>query len=341
MPKRFLDTNDEFGEMEVQEPSVEPSTMEPMTTQSRTSNSSSSVTGGRAHHGETQITKKTTRFNPIDETEQVIMPYRSRGSLSMPNNATDAAKVTFRLNSIYDIIHATLTDYNAEKVAGPDTADAAAGSKEVPHYRAYWEKLYNYWHVIKCEWTFNYRMQYRVDQEGMQDWCLVLYEHGLQPPPTQTDILGTKQLIPWYLRKYHPHVRKVNVKTFTNGYKSATDNRNGSSTYQEEWQTVSGEFQPGNIKHEVVEDEYNQTWHKFTEVPPTAEKLTIMLQPNDRAMADSFAVRPATTDGNTLDYEMIMVFTVQLKDRKFQFQFLQQGSDFPGTNDFLVLPAPL
>jgi hypothetical protein len=334
MPKRFLDTNDEF-DMEVQEPTTEAMTVQ------RTSSASNSVTTGRAHHGETQVSKKTTRFNPIDETEQVIMPFRARGTLVMEQNVADAAKVTFRLNSIYDIIHATLTDYNAEKAPGPDTEDAAAGSKEVPHYRAYWEKLYNYWHVMKCEWTFNYRLANLVDQDGKQDWALLLYEHGLQPPPTQTDVAGVKQLIPWYLRKYHPHVRKVNVKTYTTGYVSSTTNRNGVSTYQEQWQTVSGEFQPGNIKHEVVEDEYNQTWHKFLEVPPTAEKLTIMFQPNDRAMESDFKVRNGGNMSNTLEYEMVMVFTVQLKDRKFQFQFLQQGSDFPGTNDFLVLPAAL
>ena len=334
MPKRNLDSMDDY-DMEIQEPSILP-----MTTQSANATTSGSETKGRGHHGETQVSKKTTRFNPIDETEQVIMPFRARGTLLMDQNASDAAKVTFRLNSIYDIIHGSLTGYNSEKAPGADTPDAA-GSQEIPHYRPYWEKLYNYWHVIKCEWTFNYRLKSRVNQDGEQDWALILYEHGLQPPPTQTDINGTKQLIPWYLRKYHPHVRKVNVKTFTTGYASATENRNGYSTYQEEWQTVSGEFQPGNIKHEVVEDEYNQTWHKFTQVPPTAEKLTIMFQPNDRAMTDTFKVKDGSIMGNTLEYEMVMVFTVQLKDRKFQFQFLQQGSDFPETKDFLALPAPL
>lgn len=331
MPKRFLDTNDEFGEMEVQEPSVEPSTMEPMTTQSRTSNSSSSVTGGRAHHGETQITKKTTRFNPIDETEQVVMPYQYKSTFNFTTNQQFATVMTFRLNSIYDIIHSFET-YNAEKDPVPDTDDGT-GFINVPHYRAYWEKLYKYWHVIKCDWKFHFRPSGTSTQAQNHDYCLLFYEHGLQTPPTSADLGGgIKQNIPWILRKYHPHVRKEHIKVWLD---NAAGGYSGHVTQQ--WQTVSGTFKPGFIKHEVVEDELNQTWHKWTEVPPTAEKLTIMMQPEDRSSDSTYT----NANNFSITYCMEMEFTVQMKDRIHTFQYLTQGTDFPATDNFLAQPAPL
>lgn len=296
---------------------------------------SSGVTAGRGHHGETQVTKKTTRFNPIDETEQVIMPYRTIGNMVCESNQRFATVLTFRLNSIYDIIQESLTNanYNTEKTPGPEIQpDIGTGVIQVPHYREYWKKLYNYWHVIKCDWTFHFRPSARYTETENVDYCLIAYEHGLQTPPTYASLGGSPEVvenIPWFIRKYHPHTRMQPIQVF----KAGADDH-----ITDTWQSMSGSFKPGNIAHEVVEDEFNQIWHKWTEVPPTAEKLTIMLQPKDRSMdTDGYKLFNALT----IRYVMTMEYTVQLKDRIHTFQYLTQGTDFPVTDNILQQPAPL
>lgn len=307
--------------------------MEIQTFSTEMARSSSNITGGRGHHGETQVTKKTTRFNPIDETEQVIMPYRSYGQMTFNSQQGYATTLTFRLNSIYDIRHAGET-FNVEKTPGPDTPDAA-GSIEIPHYRDYWSKLYNYWHVVKCDWKFHFRYQTLVDNTLDLDMCLIFYEHGLQSPPISASVApipAATQNIPWYIRKYHPHVRKMDVPVYLNAAS------NGNIPKNKQWSTQSGTFRPGNIAHEVVEDEYNQIWHKWAETPPTAEKLTIMLQPNDRAMLNANYTNYANM---VLNWYMEMEYTVQLKDRIHTFQYLTQGTDFPGTDNIILEVPPL
>jgi hypothetical protein len=310
--------------------------MEIQTFSTEMARSSSSVTAGRGHHGETMVSKKTTRFNPIDETEQVIMPYRVRGTMAFASNQRFATALTFRLNSIYDIIQSiNNADYNVEKIPVADSPDPP-GSIQVPHYREFWSKLYNYWHVVKCEWSFHYRYSAVVQQMTEVDYNLIIYEHGLQTPPTYADMGGSPveiQNIPWYIRKYHPHTRMVPIKTFM------ASSANGDVHVTNQWQTISGVFKPGNISHEVVEDEFNQTWHKWAEVPPTAEKLTILLQPKDRIMDENAGY---STSANTeIKYVMTMHYTVQLKDRIHTFQYLTQGTDFPQTSNILVQPSPL
>jgi hypothetical protein len=301
---------------------------------------SSSVTSGRAHHGETEVTYKVTRFNPVDKTQQVIMPWVHRGNMTFASGQLFATRRCFRLNSIYDIFSSNDSTYGTPVVdkgltPAPDTTDPSPNI-DIPAFREFWKGLYHYWHVVECKWKFHYRHSGPMFHNIETDATLCFYEHGMQNPPISTQVGGTQQNIPMYIRKYHPHLRVRKVKPWPAG--SDGVNIRSEMHGDEAWETMEGTFRPGNIAHEVVEDEFNQVWHKWNETPPTAEKLTIMLQPGDRVISLGTMTHGIEF---TVNYLMEMEFVVQLKDRILGFEFIGQGSNFPAGTEVLRIPPPV
>lgn len=329
----------EFGQIfseAVRNPNPTSSTM--TTTVNATSERlSTSTTAGRGHHGETDVDFKVTRYNPVDKTQQVIMPFVKKGVFGYATDGTIAQKLCFRLNSVFDIFSTTDQGTVIDKGENPaiDPSDGQ-NNREVPAFREFWKKLYHYWHVVECKWKFHYRYQNPREHFAPGNATLYFYEHGMQNPPDHALVNNVAQLIPGYIRKYHPHCRVARVKPWNSTRYEGTL-LTADKHCDELWDVTEGTFRPGMIAHEVVEDEFNQVWHKWGEVPPTAEKLTIMLQPGDRDLD------PATLKLNqsfNVMYYMEMEFVVQMKDRIFAFEFINQGSDFPGTLDIINIPPP-
>ena len=283
-----------------------------------------------SQHGETGVEMiNYSKFHPYKRVEQVLMPWYRSSGLNLGREATSASAITFRLNSIYDISHAAAA-FNNNTTPAADTADAAS-SIEVPAMREYWSKAYNYWHVIKCEWKFKFRPSttgglMKVDDNNK--YRLFFYEHGRQYPPVSQTIGGTTTFIPTYIRKYHPHVRTILIDN------KLKENQGMSENAGDRFQIMTGTWMPGDIQHEVAEDQFTQVWHKWTEVPPTAEKLTILLQPEDGFPT---AIASNGTDQYRISYSMEMVYTVQLKDLKTEFEFITQATGIAATTNIANL----
>lgn len=278
------------------------------------------TSGGQ--HGETGVDMiNYTKFHPFKRVEQVLMPFYKKSSITLPANNTAAVPITFRLNSIYDIVHGGATFTVIDPNIAPPTADTpdAVTLREVPMMREYWKQFYNYWHVVKCEWKFSY-LPVPQAHGNMVQKQLFIYEHGIQFPPLTQQIAGgsppTMARIPWWVRRYHPHVRQQTIR-----------NPDNDSQRMNNWQSISGVWHPGDIQHEVAEDELTRVWHKFEQVPPTAEKLTIMLDNMDSL----------PNDGNawTMEYNMEMHYTVQLKDLKTQYEFITEVTGVPAVDQFI------
>jgi len=268
-------------------------------------------------HGETGVDMiNYTKFHPFKRVEQVLMPVYYASTLTLPANSTSAAGITFRLNSIYDIIHSTATFNVIDPNITPPTADTPdlSPGREVPMMREYWKSFYNYWHVIKCEWKFSYLPPILNQNTNVQSQ-LFFYEHGIQYPPLTQTVAGVAKLIPWHVRRYHPHVRQQTIY-----------NMNMDSQMHNNWQTITGVWHPGDIQHEVAEDELTRVWHKFEQVPPTSEKLTILLQNMDG--------QPLDAGPYTLRYKMEMHYTVQLKDLKTQYEFITEETGTQAVGGF-------
>lgn len=274
-------------------------------------------TGGavraRGMHGETPITNiPRAVFNPWPKTINVIMPYRTMMSIGVTNDpATTPTGYSFRLNSIYDCRKNTYT-YTADPSATADTAD---GTVNTPHMRPYWMTFYRYWSVVRSRYRVTImRLSTAI---GDRHDTFYFYHHGLQGPPLVST--GTTPVEHRY-RKHHPGVKWLDF--YSRNMNTAYTN---NSIY-DNTKYVHGYYEPGSIRHEIVEDELAQTWHKDTEVPPTPEMLTIIPQVGERDIANTVSI----------SYRMWVEieYEVQLKDLYAQYEYLTANTNVPAITTF-------
>ena len=292
-----------------------PDATTPMTTMATTSGRAA-----RMHGGETPMTPfPISRYHPFDRTQQVIMTYRGTGQFSLASGtgATAVDVIQFRLNSIYDCRNAPVT-YTANPTAVADTIDGVV--LNTPAMRDFWMTFYRYWSVVNSNYKFKVRSSYTgaAYTTGQQEYFI--YEHGLQNPPL-VDTAATPQLIKKQWRKFHPnlvHIMRTTDEPQVTG--TSYTQRNALN-----WQVYHGSYKPGSIKHDVVEDELHQTWHKPTEVPPTKEVVTVIAQRH----ADS-----NTTATTTMDWTMEINYVVQLKDLVAEIEYIQPASDLFGITNW-------
>jgi len=258
-----------------------------------------------AGHGETPlIPQPVSRRKPWADTEQIVMTYFNVTGTVGVNDTTSLIK-TWRLNSIYDVEKQNANYANEANLATADTADGA-GSIQVPTWRQYYKDYYNYWSVVSSR----YRLRFYATATGaatssrnMELICYV-YHHGAQVPP-QYQTTGPNVHVPHQLRREHDGMYYFPIRF-------APDASGSNLVADADKYSCSGTWTPGSIVHEVAEDELKQTWHKQTEVPPTLEGLTIIVQPS-----------PLDQSPDNVDVrcEVTIEYTVQLKDLKYQYQY--------------------
>jgi len=275
--------------------------------------SAGGTSGGKGRTGtagETEVENiPRSRFSPWDQVVQVRMPYYRYGITGTVNAGAAAIAdkydvYSFRLNSIYDC-EKTFTP-NQDPSAVADSADATVNT---PMMRSYWMNFYRYWSVVRSSYKVSIRTTANTGSTS-GEITMYLYEHGLQTPPvtkwTDTDVLVTHQY-----RKQHPGCQWVHVKSQP---KLTTSGVQGTEL---DWKTVHGFFFPGKIDHEVVEDELAQVWQTASEVPPTPEVLTLIIQPS---------ARNKETSAISYVLDVIIEYEVQLKDLKAQYQYIAQDT---------------
>lgn len=262
-----------------------------------------------AAHGETGIDPyKYPKRTPWKPTETVVMHYFATPGAQTITTAAPAWW-SYRLNSIYDCRDsATWSDVEPSIVA--DSADATVNT---PTWRNYWTTFYNYWTVTECK----YRIRFRIDpasatSKETQLMCYV-YHHGIQKPPLYAEPTGSgTTVIDHQFRRQHR-----GMYYFPITYKPDTG---FSNIDQYDNNVCSGTWTPGSIEHEVAEDELQHIWNKVSEVPPTREGLTIIVQKS-----------PVNGDTGSITIlsEVSLEYTVQLKDLKRAYQYPTQSTAVP------------
>lgn len=270
-----------------------------------------SGSGNHHGHGETPVERiPYSRWSPFNETQQALLTYHAfKGTTNLSD--TTAVGWSYRLNSIYDC--ESIITYAADPAPVADVADATINT---PKMRAYWISLYQYWTVTKCTWRV--RIFPKAGQVTQQMTCYI-YFHGLQHPPL---VDGGGNVHHEYRRK-HPGViwKHINFKP---------DVSTGGVIYSdyEYVEEFSGVWYPGSIKHEVVEDDLSQVWHKETEVPPVPENITILLQPSPTNQTTN-----ATNQMNAR-MEITLEYHTQFKDLRAVHQYIVSSSDLAAVTDY-------
>jgi hypothetical protein len=279
----------------------------PVNTLARSTGSTRGAMGG-----ETPISPfQHPQLRPFPMTKNAILPYYAQSSLTLSATQTDtgAAWISIRMNSIYDVL-TTLT-----YVADPTpAADAAGGTVEAPIMRTFYTQIYDYWTVVGAEIKIRFWSEDRLHQEIE----VFQYAHGQQVPPFCNSTGMTGGLLWKKHRLMHPNmtVKSFKLGPTTNTEKSAFDR--GCEFYHH--------YSPRNNLNAVAEDEFQETWHRQSEVPSQHEKMTWIVQRSERS---------AFADATTIKYDLSIVYYVQYKDLKAVFQYPYPAGDATFT-DFAV-----
>lgn len=264
------------------------------------------ITGRAGRHGETPVENIPVSLrNPWPDTIQFVHTYYTTFDQTIGANANSVQHASFRLNSVFDCrFDGTYTE-TEQPLA---TADGADGTNQTPTYRNYYINYYNYWTVVKS--TYRIRQYVRptaadigtASENRDIEVISYVYHHGAQNPP-KYETGSSTVAIPHQIRREHDGMYYYPIRY---------DPLSSGKSYFDTAHTASGEYKPGNIKHEVGEDELKQTWHKVSEVPPTKEMLTIMTQKSPWAIYGSDVL---------VRTEVTIEYTCQWKDLKTQFQY--------------------
>jgi len=309
-----------------------------MTANKATTAKSGTLTKGMRHtqHGETPIDSyKYVVQRPFPLTTTVHMPFHyisAKDAYTIKPNSSTAAlkanKITFRLNSIYDIYKSSNFAAN-DSDAAADTADASPNI-EVPIWRKYWMDKYRMWTVIKSGWTF--RIRKTDTPRANESMELFTYLHGREQPPTIV-AGGTTPVTLDYRRMHHTLYDHGILKGRGTGDYAEVSKQDYNNNWSSGWDyQVSGNWEPGSIDHEVYEDEFMQTWHKATEVPPTPELVSFIIQ---KSMWDTYWASQSTGEETCeFQYEFIINYVVQLKDLVYIHQYVDEASDIAANADY-------
>lgn len=264
---------------------------------------------GRANGHETSVDPvRQPVLRPFRETQNTILPWYGTGnSVSLATGTTETAVKTFgfRLNSCYDLL--TSSTYVEDGTVVADTNDA---NKEVPIMREFWQSIYLYWTVTRCDYKVRFWTTDKNDQE-IEIWC---YHHGQQAPPKCEN--GDTGTVLWgKYRKLHKH---CHMKTFrTHGTNKTEFNKLDNIT------VMTGSYHPGSVNHDVAEDTLNEIWHKAASVPSSREVATFFIQRSERSPHDQTAV---------ISYDIELVYNVQWKDLKAKIQYMTPTVDLTINN---------
>lgn len=282
----------------------------------------SSAKGKSGGNGETPISPYDFVQIGLPKTYTTKLPYNGKGIL---NWTTDiCVPLAWRTNSIYDVRFQNSLNPTSDAAVTADAVDAVIN---LPKWRSYFADKYQYWTVLGCDYNVKFRLNWNGNSNGsgkqlLRDFHVFMYKCGLQLPPT-TNAAGTAA-VPKEWKLLHTGVE---MKTLPGLRKKLTYNAAGTTLNAVElmegpgeWISFQGWCGRNSYKHNVVEDELEQTWHKMTEVPPTPERLVFHIQPDDRWAQDFNPM--------TIEYEVDLTYLVQFKDLQFKYEFPTQETGF-------------
>lgn len=279
-------------------------------------------TENKGKRGETEVDQLNYAiYRPFPATHQVLMPLHF--DLSLTNNSGQANRVKFRLNSIYDCVSTTFTSNYTNPAPATDQGDA---NYYRPQMRKWWQTFYRYYTVIACKYRITIIMDSRSTSPGQL--MFYAYKHGQQDPPIYD---GNNQLMPHKYRMHHPNVEFKAINT-NGGYDVQKIYETTGDAPADQWATTpyipnslnntiefTGKWRPGDIDHEVLEDQYSETWTIFGKTPTNHEYLTILYQEG----------RYKGVGLNNVAFRMFidMEYIVQLKDLDVKYQYIGNNYD--------------
>lgn len=220
----------------------------------------------------------------------------------------------FRMTSVYDCrLEMTTSDVNTG--AGTTTVSVESeASQRKARWFDYYSGLYNYYHVIGC--------QYNVFIENLSMeplWVYQLFYNDTQPTPGATN----EDMQLWSNTKYHYLDRRA-LAIVTAGVaetagempeNEAMDEGQTDTAAAQNFETTnmvsnngnskcvfSGEYKPGMFTREIRLDSEVENWTAVTTNPSLPEKMLIRYRP----VTDTTYTNSASTSGDDMKFKVIV-----------------------------------
>ena len=334
--------------------------VEPEATQARQAASSG---GNSGISKETPISNYPSLTYGLQETHTTILPWTcwiSAGGL----DKTTPAQLKIRMNSPYDMLDVTTQAtpatgtqastkgfYNRPfnndgRVVGDndiiypeDTGNAATNATEQPQWRNFWEKIYDYYTVLGCEYEiilFNPQSQPLTKFFALEPKSVVGTPNFTTPGTAipimcgwyNTDIIVAKQFDTYtdaagYTGNHMPLANYADVRYYKNI--QWTPVKGGSKA------VIRGTYKPGQAKRNIKNDGDAKTWTPTGQGPNFKEILTLNFwcDPFYNAQnIDEFgndATTSITAHGTNMygccNIEVNLKYIVQFKDLKLQARY--------------------
>nr|QKK82944.1 hypothetical protein 3 [Forsythia suspensa parvo-like virus] len=294
---------------------------------------------------ETPISRYPSLSYGLQETHTTIIPFRSYCSVKASNYELPQ-KMEFRLNSIYDIVKhqvsgtttttAALGDgiYNYKLINGagsqvgtkfalfPSTLTAGSDSTERPFWRDYWASFYEYYTVLGCKYKITIvNTTSNVTFPGGGD---MEFAYEMDSYSQAQGAAGNVMTV----GPYHEVRGYKNVK-WTTAHAGIPINSNDYVT------TIAGEYRPGMVRHNIVNDGDIKTWTKISDGSPTnTDTLVILAFPGDMAMSTRVKDDTTTISNLGCNVRIELDYIVQFKD-------LQSQARYPSTNTSSAITAEI
>ena len=291
---------------------------------------------GRRGVQETRVIPQQPQYG-LPEIMTVVMPWTTYFSLGLPITCTSGAvDFRFRTTSLADMFTETLTApapsssfavglFTPQAPSGtawqatlrdfPVAASSGAQTGERPAFRTFWLKMYQAYHVMKCEWE----VTFQNPRATVNSDVLVAWKDEAYSSTSSGNVVPNNQTL-----FYAEHWPDLNWNMLHSQADGAEDKN---------WLSVKGTYYPNQAQENVRNDEDVQTWTKYTDptappAPALTEQIHFMLWKapfNDLASVQMVNVR------------LHLRITAQLRD-------LRESCRYPvtGVNPFsLNLPQDL
>lgn len=260
---------------------------------------------------------------PWPDTLQAVMPYYlfTTGG-SVPSGTTGNINIlSLRLNSPYDVYLDTSLTYTADAtpVASAPSADAPEATINAAMWYNYYKQYYNYYTVVATDVTVRFR---NTTNTKKGELAVYRFIHGRETPRYYET--GSTAIHHRY-KRLHPN---MSFK-FCAGNQEVTETTAAGYKHEEvydNWVEFSNMIKPGDVHHEVVEDELLEVWSLFDKVPATPEYMTFHIQRSPRSSDTTM----------TYDTEIDIKYYVQFKDLKNSYRYITGGQDGPTLTDMAI-----
>lgn len=245
----------------------------------------------------------------VAQTLSTVFSKGLSNTLHRPGSAQLAAAVTADHAFPHTVVG------NVAKTATTSSSGTISASNAIPAYRAWYDKVYESYHVIKTDWS----VQVEATNDDAENDINLFMEYDAYTGSSTGNVIPTTKNLRHYMK--WPRVNKHTIGQFGLG---DSEDKNAKRIF-------SGTWTPNSVAKNTKNEEDIKTWYTTGAEPsPTwVEQLVVL------GMADEMAFTPANETG--VNIRVDCKWLVQYKDLKQFYRYMDDDAASASTTN-LVLP---